>query len=239
MWGPPCCSLFVVADTCFVWHLCCLLNATHLGPRTFSDATQCYVWDHASFSNATQCCCVCAKWRKGGFVTRICSVHCPPLFLILLICASVKLNDATVPFLICETHGDPCWTTSSTSSTTSTIFFLPNLVPSTGWGPAERAFPFGGSLSGGPLFGGAEAAERFDPSLSSVVFHWTAGGGRRTVAVAFSLSLRWKRGRCVLGVCVEDVCGGAGSDGQKMGRNGSGSAGLQCRAYRTGAAGQG
>lgn len=101
-----CCRrhLFVLASVLFV-------NATHLGPRTFSDATQCYVWDHASFSNATQCvvcACVCvyAKGERGAslpafvqFTAPRCSSSCSS--------ARRPTTDTTVPFLICETHGEP------------------------------------------------------------------------------------------------------------------------------------
>ena len=137
----------------------------------------------------------------------------------------------------------PCWTTTSTTFDNVEQLLPPNLVPSTGWGPAERAFPSGGFPSGVFPWGGAEAAERFDPSLSSVAFHWTAGGerwGRLSLSLSLSLSL------CA--GSVEDVCwecarktiaAGQGQKGRRWGERQ-----WQCEAsavqgLQNGAAGQG
>ena len=120
-----CCRrhLFVLASVLF-----CERNAfgtTHffrcdpvlrLGPRIFfqCDPVCC----------VCVCVCICER-RKGGFVTRVCSVHRPPLFLILLICASVNdRHDRSVPHL-----RDP-WRAHAGRqlrqlSTTLNNFFLP------------------------------------------------------------------------------------------------------------------
>ena len=181
--------LFVERNTFGTTHFFRCDPVLRLGPRIFFQCDPVLL-------------CVC-EMAKGGLRYPHLFSSLPPAVphLAHLRVGQVERHDRSVPHLrdpwrpmLDDIFDISLRHLSSTSSTTSTIFFLPNLVPSTGWGPAERAFPFKGSLSGGPLFGGAEAAERFDPSLSSVVFHWTAGGGRRTVAVAFSLSAleAWK-----------------------------------------------
>ena len=192
-----CCRrhLFVLASVLFV-------NATHLGPRTFSNATQCYVWDHASFSNATQCvvcACVCvyAKGERGAslpafvqFTAPRCSSSCSS--------ARRSTTDTTVPFLICETHGEPMLDDNfdnfrqrrtTSSSQLSTLYRM---------GASRTRFPFGGFPFGGFPLGRSRGCGEVRPL--SEFCGVSLDGGRRTVGAALSLSLSLCAGS------VEDVC---------------------------------
>ena len=184
-----------------------------LGPRIFF---QC---------DPVCCVCVCVYMRKakGGLRYPRLFSSPPPAVPHL---AHLRVGQRpTRPFRSSSARPmeSPCWTTTSTTFDNVEQLLPPNLVPSTGWGPAERAFPSGGFPSGGFAWGGAEAAERFDPSLSSVAFHWTAGGerwGRLSLSLSLSLSAleAWK-------MCAGSVRGrqlrlgrARRAEGQKMGR---------------------